>query len=128
MKSKQKPKLGQNFLVDTRAQQRIVDSLGPAATGTVVEIGPGHAALTELLAQRAKRLVAVELDRALAAELRFRFRERPAVEILEADVLKVDLSALAGNRPRRQQRTQPGRPRQPAVLHHLADSAAPVRA
>jgi 16S rRNA (adenine1518-N6/adenine1519-N6)-dimethyltransferase len=96
VKPKQKPKLGQNFLVDTRAQQRIVDALGPAVTGTVIEIGPGHGALTELLAQRAKRLVAVELDRALAAELRFRFRERPAVEILEADVLKVDLSALAG--------------------------------
>jgi 16S rRNA (adenine1518-N6/adenine1519-N6)-dimethyltransferase len=69
VKPKQKPKLGQNFLVDTRAQRRIVDALGPASAGTVVEIGPGHAALTELLAQRAKRLVAVEVDRALAAAL-----------------------------------------------------------
>ncbi len=95
MKPKQKPKLGQNFLTDTRAQQRIVDALGGAASGSVVEIGPGRAALTELLAARAQRLVAIELDRALAAELRFRFRDQPSVEILEADVLGVDLSTLA---------------------------------
>jgi 16S rRNA (adenine1518-N6/adenine1519-N6)-dimethyltransferase len=92
---KQKPKLGQNFLTDTRAQQQIVDALGDTSAGTVVEIGPGRAALNELLARQARRLVAIEIDRSLAAGLRFRFREQPSVEILEADVLKVDLSTLA---------------------------------
>ena len=77
-----KPKLGQNFLVDERARQRIVEALGDISGRTVVEIGPGHGAITEILAGRAKRLVAVELDRALAAELRFRFREQPQVEIV----------------------------------------------
>ena len=95
MKPKQKPKLGQNFLTDTRAQQRIVDALGPGADGTVIEVGPGRAALTELLAKRARRLIAIELDSSLAAALRFRFREQPSVEIVEADVLTVDLSAFA---------------------------------
>jgi 16S rRNA (adenine1518-N6/adenine1519-N6)-dimethyltransferase len=89
-----KPKLGQNFLVDDTARQAIVDALGDLSTRTVIEIGPGHGAITDILATRCRRLIALELDRALAAELRFRFREKPHVEILEADVLKTDLRAL----------------------------------
>jgi 16S rRNA (adenine1518-N6/adenine1519-N6)-dimethyltransferase len=89
-----KPKLGQNFLVDDVARQAIADSLGDVSKRTVIEIGPGHGAITSILAGRCQRLVAIELDRALAAELRFQFREQPQVEILEADVLEVDLAAL----------------------------------
>jgi len=91
-----KPKLGQNFLVDDQARQRIADALGDVSGRTVVEIGPGHGAITDILAARAQRLVAVELDRALAAELRFRFREHSNVEVVEADVLTVDVSTFAG--------------------------------
>ena len=69
MGSVRKPKLGQNFLVDDRARHAIADALGGVRERTVVEIGPGHGAITELLATRAERLVAVELDRGLAAEL-----------------------------------------------------------
>ncbi len=87
-----KPKLGQNFLVDERARLAIADALGDVSGRTVVEIGPGHGAITEILAGRAKRLVAIELDRALAAELRFRYREQRNVEVIEADVLTVDFS------------------------------------
>ncbi len=72
----------------------IADSLGPVGQRAVVEIGPGHGAITSILAGRCRRLIAVEIDRALAAELRFRFREQPQVEILEADVLAADLTAL----------------------------------
>jgi 16S rRNA (adenine1518-N6/adenine1519-N6)-dimethyltransferase len=89
-----KPKLGQNFLVDDAARHRIADALGDVSQRTVVEIGPGHGAITEILAGRAKKLAAVELDRSLAAELRFRFREQPRVKIVEADVLKTDVGAL----------------------------------
>ncbi len=95
MRGKRKPALGQNFLADTAAQRRIVEALGGAADGDVVEIGPGKAAITELLAARARRLMAIELDPALAAALRARFHDRPSVEVLEADVLSVDLAALA---------------------------------
>lgn len=91
---KHKPKLGQNFLVDAGAARRIAEALGDITTQTVVEIGPGHGAITGLLAERAGRLICVELDRALAAELRFRYRDASNVEILEADILTVDLSAL----------------------------------
>jgi len=95
MGSVRKPKLGQNFLVDDQARHRIADALGDVSARTVIEIGPGHGAITDILAGRAKRLIAVELDRALAPELRFRFREQPQVEVVEADVLTVDLGQYA---------------------------------
>ena len=94
-----KPKLGQNFLVDHGALQRIVDALGDISTKTVVEIGPGRAALTDLLARRAGRLMAIELDRVLAAQLRMRFSQMPNVEILESDILTVDFRTMLGSRP-----------------------------
>jgi 16S rRNA (adenine1518-N6/adenine1519-N6)-dimethyltransferase len=95
MGSIRKPKLGQNFLVDDRARHAIADALGDVSGRTVIEIGPGHGAITDILAARARRLIAVELDRALAAELRFRFRDQASVEVVEADVLTVDLGQFA---------------------------------
>jgi 16S rRNA (adenine1518-N6/adenine1519-N6)-dimethyltransferase len=94
MQMKRKPKFGQNFLVDDAARHAIVDALGDLSKRTVIEIGPGHGAITEILAGRCRRLIALELDPALAAELSFRFREQQQVEIVEGDVLKADLRAL----------------------------------
>ena len=91
---KHKPKLGQNFLVDDPARHAIVDALGDVSSRTVIEIGPGHGAITSILAGRCRRLIAIEVDRALAAELRFQFRALPHVEVLEADVLDVDFAGL----------------------------------
>jgi len=91
---KRKPKLGQNFLVDDRARHAIVEALGDLSKRTVIEIGPGHGAITEILATRCQHLIALELDRALAAELTFRFRDQPHVRIVEADILKTDLRTL----------------------------------
>ena len=62
-------KLGQNFLVDQAAVLRIADALGDLRGRTVVEIGPGHGAITEQLAPRCARLHLVEFDSALAREL-----------------------------------------------------------
>ena len=94
MGSPRKPKLGQNFLIDDTARHAIADAIGDPHDRTVVEIGPGHGAITTILAPRCRRLILIELDRALAAELRFRFRETPSVEVIEADILTVDLPAL----------------------------------
>jgi 16S rRNA (adenine1518-N6/adenine1519-N6)-dimethyltransferase len=91
---KRKPKFGQNFLIDDAARHAIVDALGDLGSRTVIEIGPGHGSITEILAGRCQRLIALELDPALAAELTFHFRNQPHVQIVEADILKTDLRAL----------------------------------
>ena len=89
-----KPKLGQNFLVDEAACHAIASSLGDVSGRAVIEIGPGHGAITSILAGSCRRLVAIEIDSSLAAELRFRFRSQPQVQIVEADVLEADFDAL----------------------------------
>jgi 16S rRNA (adenine1518-N6/adenine1519-N6)-dimethyltransferase len=94
MQMKHKPKLGQNFLIDDTARHAIVDALGDLSKRTVIEIGPGHGAITDILARRCHQLIALELDASLAAELAFRFRNQPQVRIIEADVLKTDLHAF----------------------------------
>ena len=95
-----KPKLGQNFLIDAQAIERIAASLGELSGHTVVEIGPGAGAITGALAARAAHVLAVELDSGLAAHLRMQFPvER--VTVLEQDVLNYDFaaaSAAAGER------------------------------
>lgn len=88
------PRLGQNFLVSTTAPGRIADALGPLAGRTVLEIGPGKGALTGALAARAERVIAVELDPALAAALPGRL-PGPEVEVLAQDILGLDIGALA---------------------------------
>lgn len=89
-------RLGQHFLADRSVLQAIADALDLTGSETVVEIGPGRGALTDLLVERAARVVAIELDRALAAILRDRYAQQPHVEIVEADVLEVELSTVAG--------------------------------
>ena len=96
-----RPKLGQHFLTQRNTLARLAEAACPAREPLVVEIGPGRGSLTEFLLERADRVVAIELDPALAAGLRRRF---PQVEVVEADVLDMDLSqwgpaALAGNLP-----------------------------
>lgn len=87
--------LGQHFLTDRRILGRIADALHLTGDETVLEIGPGRGALTDLLAERAGRLIAIEYDRALAEMLRQRYARRGNVLIAEADVLEVKLGDLA---------------------------------
>jgi 16S rRNA (adenine1518-N6/adenine1519-N6)-dimethyltransferase len=88
--------LGQHFLTDRRILGRIADAVGLTGTETVIEIGPGRGALTEMLLSRAGRVIAIEYDRALAALLRTRYADDPRVTIIEADVLAVDIAGLVG--------------------------------
>jgi 16S rRNA (adenine1518-N6/adenine1519-N6)-dimethyltransferase len=97
MTSKPKPtksKLGQNFLIDPSACLAIVEALGDISSATVLEIGPGKGAITRLLAPRARRLIAVELDSSLAVPLR---DQLPNIEVIEQDILITNISALAPN-------------------------------
>ncbi|HYM79074.1 MAG TPA: 16S rRNA (adenine(1518)-N(6)/adenine(1519)-N(6))-dimethyltransferase RsmA [Candidatus Dormibacteraeota bacterium] len=94
-----KPKLGQHFLASEDLAARVVDALGDVSETTVLEIGPGRGILTSLLARRTRRLIAVELDRVLAAQLRLKFGMARNVEIIEADVLAIDFDSLFGLKP-----------------------------
>lgn len=94
MPKTRKARLGQNFLADRRAADKIVDALGDVSDRLVVEIGPGKGALTDTLASRAGRLIAIELDRMLATELRYKYSRLGNVEVLEGDVLKIDFRTV----------------------------------
>ena len=85
--------LGQHFLSDRRILERIADSLGATTSDTVLEIGPGPGGLTEALAGRAGRLIAVEKDAELVPALRARV---PVATVVEADALLADWHAMAG--------------------------------
>jgi len=93
--SKSKPKLGQNFLTDESACHRIADALGDISARTIVEIGPGHGAITSILATRAAHLHCVEFDPSLAKELTFKFRDNPRVTIHHADILQFDVASIS---------------------------------
>lgn len=86
--------LGQNFLIDPNLQRRIVEEAGIEPGDTVLEIGPGRGALTGGLAERAGRLILVELDRELAMRLEERFAGDERVQVVRDDILAHPLSAL----------------------------------
>jgi len=89
-------RLGQNFLVDRQALERVVAAAELSGGETVLEIGAGLGTLTQALAQRAGRVVAVEYDRRLEPVLREMVAALPAVEVVIADILDVDLRGLIG--------------------------------
>ena len=90
----QAPKLGQNFLRDPQASARIAAALGDLSQSAVVEIGPGHGAITELLVPSARKVIAVELDHSLALSLRARYSE-DRLTVVEQDILQFDFAAAA---------------------------------
>jgi 16S rRNA (adenine1518-N6/adenine1519-N6)-dimethyltransferase len=90
--------LGQNFLASVNWRERIAGLLNIRESDVWLEIGAGHGEMTELLAARAFRVVAIELDAQLADSLRQRAAAWPNVEIIEADVLRADLDKLSGGK------------------------------
>jgi 16S rRNA (adenine1518-N6/adenine1519-N6)-dimethyltransferase len=86
--------LGQNFLVDSAHRARIVTAAELTRDDTVLEIGPGPGVLTELIAEQAGRVIAVELDDRLISLLCERFAGQPHVSIVHADILQVDVGVL----------------------------------
>lgn len=90
---KAKRSLGQNFLVDTHYQQRILNAVQPRAGETLIEIGPGHGALTEGLVESGAFVLAVELDQDLMPGLRAQFATNENFRLLAADALTVDFCA-----------------------------------
>lgn len=89
-----KKSLGQNFLVGKHYPQRIVASVAPQPNETILEIGPGHGALTELLLATNANVIAIELDRHLIPVLTDQFAQQPNFRLLEADALEVNFCEL----------------------------------
>ena len=116
---KRKAKLGQNFLVDAGAAQRIVEALGDLSNRTVIEIGPGRGVLTRLLLSRAKRVIGIELDRVLAAQLRMNLATQPNLEILESDFLTAEFPSIVGRRPGPLHDLRPTQPETVDVIGNL---------
>ncbi len=91
MKHIPRKRFGQHFLSDRGIIEDIVQAINPQPGQVMVEIGPGLAALTQPLVERLGRLIVIELDRDLAARL----RSHAQLEVIEADVLKVDFAQVA---------------------------------
>lgn len=88
-----KRRLGQNFLVDRGAVERIIAAVSPRADETIIEIGPGSGALTSRLLEMTGRLVAIEFDRDLVPALREKFAGAANLHLIEADALTTDFCA-----------------------------------
>jgi 16S rRNA (adenine1518-N6/adenine1519-N6)-dimethyltransferase len=92
-------RFGQNFLHDAAVVRKIVEAIDPRPGQSIVEIGPGQAALTGALIERIGHLHAIEIDRDLAARLRVRFPAEK-LTLIEADALTFNWNALATGRLR----------------------------
>lgn len=89
-----KKSFGQNFLFGTHYPQRIVNSVAPQPDETIIEIGPGHGALTDLLVASQARIIAIELDRDLIPDLTAGFADASNFQLIAADALTVNFSEL----------------------------------
>lgn len=89
--------LGQNFLIDDNVVKSIADSANISDEDLVIEIGPGLGTLTNELLQRAKKVIAVELDTRMIKILEDRFALYKNLEIINNDILKVDLNTIINN-------------------------------
>jgi 16S rRNA (adenine1518-N6/adenine1519-N6)-dimethyltransferase len=116
---KRKPKLGQHFLTDHSAAKRIVDALGDISNRTVVEIGPGQGMLTDLLVRRARKVIGIELDRVLAAQLRMRYATLKNIDVLESDFINVEWTSMVGRRPGPLHDLRPTQPETVDVIGNL---------
>lgn len=87
-------KFGQNFLIDERVLGRIIDAAGIGKDDCVIEVGPGIGTMTQYLAERAREVVAVEIDKMLIPILADTLSAYENVTVLNEDILKVDVGAL----------------------------------
>lgn len=88
--------LGQNFLIDEAALQRVVEASGLQPEEAALEVGPGLGGLTRWLAQRCRRVVAVEVDPRLLPALHEVIAPFPNVEVIQGDILALDAGQLMG--------------------------------
>ena len=117
---KARKRFGQHFLTDPHVLEEIVRVVRPQPDDQLMEIGPGRGALTEVLAGTSQRYVAIEIDRDLIDRLRVRFAD---VEVVSADVLKVDFAEIWNARPWRVVGNLPYNITTPLLVRLLAEKA-----
>ena len=93
-KIKANKNLGQNFLIDDSALQDIVDGANISQDDLVIEIGPGLGSLTQLLLEKAKKVICIELDKKMIKILKERFLAYNNIEIINEDILRINLDEL----------------------------------
>ena len=125
MKHQARKRFGQHFLTDNAVIAEIVDAIDPQPGQTMVEIGPGLAAMTQPLVERLGHLQVIELDRDLAVRL----RQHMQLTVHEADVLKVDITALAAGLGTQSLRVVGNLPYNIStpILFHLLDHVAVIQ-
>ncbi len=96
-------RFGQNFLIDTHVLEKIIKAAGVTKDDLVIEIGPGIGTMTQYLAEAAREVIAVEIDRNLIPILEETLADYDNIKIINEDVLKLDMAAIAeeknGGRP-----------------------------
>jgi len=125
VKHQARKRFGQHFLTDNAVIAEIVDAIDPQPGQAMVEIGPGLAAMTQPLVERLGHLQVIELDRDLAARL----RQHKQLTVHEADVLKVDITALAATLGTQALRVVGNLPYNIStpILFHLLDHVAVIQ-
>ena len=88
-------KFGQNFLIDTHVLEKIISSAGVSKDDCVLEIGPGIGTMTQYLAENARQVVAVEIDKNLIPILGETLAAYDNVTVINEDILKVDIKEIA---------------------------------
>lgn len=94
MKPYAKKRLGQNFLIDPNIIRKIADVISPSQDDTIIEIGPGKGALTELLLQSGAQVHAIEIDDDLIPDLEIKFSNYNNFHLHHCDALKFDFSSI----------------------------------
>jgi len=125
VKHQARKRFGQHFLTDKAVIAEIVDAIDPQPGQAMVEIGPGLAAMTQPLVERLGHLQVIELDRDLAVRL----RQHKQLTVHEADVLKVDITALAAGLGTQTLRVVGNLPYNIStpILFHLLDHVAVIQ-
>jgi len=88
-------KFGKNFLIDTHVLEKIIAAAGVTKEDCVLEIGPGIGTMTQFLAEHARKVVAVEIDKNLIPILEETLEEYTNITVINEDILKVDIKSLA---------------------------------
>ena len=118
--------LGQHFLADPNILNRIVAASELSGADLVLEVGPGRGALTRRLVERAGKVIAVELDPDLAAELPQRLGNPPNLRVVPADARTVNLADLVGDAPYKVVSNLPYYAANPILRHFLESDTPPT--